>query len=201
MRCLSIVLLSAVVFASSGCMYCENGLCSPGEPEAFFDPVLLGEWDWINPNPQEGGDGRFKVERDDPASKAYRVSSMPLDNSGKPDPESLVIRAYLTKSGDSLFLDTILPPEPGRKREGPSHFLWRVEIKKSEMTLQPLSEKFVKDHPDAIRRTVVKTSYPLGIEAVMVTITATTRELGDFVREHARDDAAWDEPHGVLRHR
>src|SRR5262245_48756070 len=78
MRCSLIVLLSALIGGSQGCMTFQNGLCTPGESGAIFDPILLGEWTPIDPKLQVGEEGYFKVERDDSVSKAYRVSAISL---------------------------------------------------------------------------------------------------------------------------
>ncbi len=119
---------------------------------------------------------------------------MPED--GKPAVEPLVFKAYLTRLGDSLFLDTIMPPDRGDRDKGPRHLIWIVEIKHPELTVRHLSEDFIAAHPNSISRVV--TSSPLGIKQLKV--TATTRELGDYVSKHARNDAAWMRP-GRLRHR
>jgi hypothetical protein len=65
--------------------------------------------------------------------------------------------------------------------------------------VRALSEDFIKGHPDSLPHSVTRSL--LGLESV--TVTATTRELGDFVREHARDDAAWMGPEElkIFRHR
>ncbi len=64
MRCQLLALLSVLVWCSPGCMRCEHGLCSPGEPEAIFDSALLGEWTPIDPEPEDR-DVCLKVERDE----------------------------------------------------------------------------------------------------------------------------------------
>jgi len=177
-------------------MTCQNGLCSPGEPEAIFDPDLLGEWTAIDPKPQKGEEGYFKVERDAAGSKAYRVSVISLTD-GRRAREPYVFKAYLSKLGDSFFLDAVSAPKPGRQKEAPKHDIWRIKIKMPEITVWALSEEFVKGHPNAIPSEVA--SSPLGIESVLV--TATTRELSDFVREYAHNEAAWNGARLVLRHR
>lgn len=194
MRCLSIAFVSAIIPMLSGCMYCENGLCSPGEQEAIFDPSLLGEWVPVNPKPEKGEEGYFKVERDDPASNAYRITAITFAAAGKPKVDPFVFKAYLGKFGEFLFFDVLLTPEPGRRGESPRHEIWSAEIKMPEVTVRALSEDFIKRHPDSLRRTVERS--PLGLDAV--TVTATTRQLADFVRKHARDDAVWGKP-AVLR--
>jgi len=177
-------------------MSCQNGLCTLGEPEAIFDPALLGEWTPSDPKPHEGEEGYFKVERDDPSSKAYRISAITFSN-GNQTRNPYVFRAYVTKFGSSFFLDAVLPPEQDRQKEFPRHGIWRIDFKMPEMTIRPLSREFVKDHPSAIRRTVENS--PLGIESV--TVTATTRELGEFVRKNAHEEAPWKKDGLVLRHR
>jgi len=194
MRSSLMVLVSTLLWASPGCMTSENGLCSPGEPEATFDPAMLGEW--IDSRPQEKGtEGYYKVERDDPASKAYRVTAISEDADGKQTAKPLVMKVYLTKFGDSHFLDVICPPEPGRQEEGPSHFIWKVKIKMPEVTLRLLSQDYVKVHPGEIRHTV-KIS-PLGGQSMR--LIATPGELREFVRGHDHDDAAWERPWVFLR--
>jgi hypothetical protein len=54
MRCALFVLMFALIGGSQGCATCQNGLCSPDESEAIFDPALLGEWAPLQPKPQEG---------------------------------------------------------------------------------------------------------------------------------------------------
>jgi len=193
MRCRLLGLLSVLVWCSPGCMRCEHGLCSPGEPEAIFDSALLGEWTAIDPKHEER-DVYLKDERDEPASKAYQVSALG-SGKGKQTRDPDFFRVYLTKFGDSYFLDEIMPPAQGSRRV--SHGIWKIEIKMPEMTIRPLSKEFVKDHPSEIHRNVEKTL--IGIE--VVTVTGTTQELGDFVRKYAHTDAAWTEGKIVLRHR
>ena len=173
----------------------QNGLCSPGEPEAIFDAAMLGEW--VAPEAPKGMEGYYKVERDSPASKAYRVTLVSTGDDGKPSGKPYIIKAYLVKFGKSFFLDAVCPPEPGEREGSPSHFILRVETKMPEMTVRSLNEEFVKEHPDEIRRTVKKS--PLGFESE--TVTATTQELSLFVRDHAHDGRAWKEQGLVLRHR
>jgi len=195
MRHALVILLSPLFLCSAGCMTCHNGLCSPNEPEAIFDRNLLGEWAPIDPKPRKGDEGYFKVERDDPNSSAYRVSIISVTGA-RESGEPAVFKAYLTKLGDSFFLDAIDLLRPESQRGLPRHAILKIDIKMPEITIWALSEDFVRGHPDAIRSKVERSW--LGFEKVLV--TATTGELRDFLREHAHKPAAWREPKMVLRH-
>jgi hypothetical protein len=196
MRHLSSIVLLAFAFACTGCVYCENGLCSPGESEAVFDGALLGEWVPVEPKPEKGQEFYLQIVRDAPTSKAYRITVVgPAET--KPAVAPLTFRAYQTKLGNAWFLDAVLPPDPGSGLGYTHHLILSVDMKIPELIARPLSERFVKAHPDALPRTLTGNS--LGIEFTKV--TATTRELRDFVRNHATNDAAWDGPGVKLRHR
>jgi hypothetical protein len=198
MRCRLIILLSLVFWCSSGCMTCQNGLCSPGEPEAILDRNLLGEWAPIDPKPRKEEEGYFKVKRSDPNSKLYRVSAISLNDGGKGrEPQVHEAEAYLTKFGDSLFLDVSEPAKPGRQSRATRHYIFKIEIKMPEITIWGLSEDFVRGHPDVVPSKVERSL--LGIESVFV--TATSKQLGDFVRGNAHVAAAWTKSELVLRHR
>jgi hypothetical protein len=157
MRGLSIVLLSLVALTAPGCLSSENGLCSPDEKEAIFEPDLVGEWDAPKDafgEKEEGG--YFKVERDDPASKAYRITLYGKD--GKQDRQAGLqdhgqsIQAYLVRLGDSLFLDVLMPRDENQPKTMPpiAHFFYLVEPKKTEVGLRMPNVHFTEAHPELL---------------------------------------------------
>jgi hypothetical protein len=178
----------------SGCMKVENGLGSPDETDAIFNPELVGEWTFPEQRPEE--QKYISAERDAPGSKAYRVTLGERDKDGRPVGTPIVCKVFLVKLGDTFFLDALPPAEQGA-REQLGHFLMRAELRPGEIGLRGLSEEFVKEHPQTLRRTLEKGF--LGLERVRV--TATRAELTGFARQHARDEAAWNSPEQVLRHR
>ena len=197
MRWFFIVILSSAVCTGSGCAYCENGLCSPGAPEAILEPAHEGNWDFIDPKPQRGEECYVKVERDSLDAKAYRFTLIPLAAGAKQADAPSAVRAYLTKVGDALVLDQIEPPsESAARRKSPRHFIWKLEIKEREMGVRSLSEKFIKEHPTLLPHSAERSLLGL-LESIRV--TATTRELRSFVRTQARNDSAWTEPFRLRR--
>ncbi len=89
-------------------------------------------------------EGYFKVERDDPASKAYRITGITLPVDGKEVAKPFVIKIYLVKLGEALFLDVIVPPDDWDRDKNPKHHIYIIEIKKDELALRVLDEDFVK---------------------------------------------------------
>jgi hypothetical protein len=197
MRRFSIALLFAILLASPGCMNCENGLTTPGEKEATFDPALLGEWEFFDPKPEKGMEGYFKVERDDRASKAYRVTAITLPVEGKEVAKPAVVKVYLARLGEFTFLDAFEPPDSGGRDRNPNHFIFIIDIKKDELSLRALDEDFIKVHPELPR--LLETNKLLGIK--LVKVTATTPEMLDFIGKHASDNKAWKGPASRLKRR
>ena len=191
-----LILLSALVLAAPGCISSENGLSSPDEKEAVFNPELLGRWDTIDPKPEaHEPECHYLVERDDPKSKVYRISLITLPPNSKKAVPQLVIKALLVKLGDTLFLDILSASEPGKKEER-GHYFWKLEIKKEELVSCPLDQEFLTAHPDLLRQSVAGTGFFRTSKVV-----ATTQELRDFGVKHANDDTVWKKPGWKLRPR
>jgi len=177
---------------SAGCMTSQNGLCAPDEHDTTFEPILLGDWE----STTEKG-GFFRVERPRPDSNAYRITAI-KEGTGKPE-APFVVEGHLIKLGDRLFADFVpLTREPGAKEVDDRHFIMRVASLTPQLMMQPLSDDYIKSHPKELPHVTEKLRF--GFDGV-TTVTATTRELRDFVLRHAGDEAVWEETMGGLRRR
>jgi hypothetical protein len=75
----------------------------------------------------------------------------------------------------------MLPGEPPRA----AHLISRLRMKKDAFTLDDISVEYLKKNPSKLRHNIG------GWLKDCAEITATTAELRAFVRENARNDAAW----------
>ena len=195
MKRLSLLLLTAFVSWLPGCATSENGLCLAGERDAIFDPALLGEWlVFYHPYTEDRSVPVriYKVERDRPESKAYRITLI----AKKPgDGAAADGKAYLTKLGDSHFADFVADFQV-EGAHAQIHWIMKMEPGPGEVRLRPLSSKFIKRHPGSLRHVLKK-----GLPFEMIEVTASTQELIDFARRNARDDEAWLNPGFLLKRR
>jgi len=176
----------------SGCVSSQNGLYSHDEYDATFDPTLLGDW---GSTTEEGG--FFRVERLRPDSNAYRITAVKAGPAKPEDP--FVMEGHLVKLGDRLFGDFVsLTREPGAEKVDDRHLVMRVARLTPDLMLQPISIAYLQAHPEELPDHAAKLRFGIVGET---TITATTRELRDFVLRHADDEAVWEEVRGGLRRR
>ena len=153
----SVVLLSLVVLTASGCTHAENGLISPDEREAVFEPDLVGVWETTRTDRviQETNKTYLKVERDHPGSKAYRVTECGED--GKPTPLTPGqppnhFQAYVVRIGDDLFLDIpmVFDESQQRSRQMEAHFFYGLKWKKNEIVVSALDLEYVAGHRELL---------------------------------------------------
>ena len=160
MRYRSALWLSLVLLTASGCIQAENGLISPDEREAVFEPDLVGHWETTHTDSilQETNKTYLKVERDHPGSKAYRVTECGED--GKPvliapgQPPKVTFRAFLVRLDGNLFLDIPITtsvfeshPESGQQKY---HFIFRMSQTNDQMVLRGLQRDYLFDHPESL---------------------------------------------------
>ena len=149
------------------------------ENELVFKPSLLGTW------AEEGGGVSYEFIKNDSSSYTmiYTEDSIPSD-----------FTAHLTKIGDHLFLD-LLPEEPECGNDFhkgyliSAHSFYKVSLEKNVLRLDGLAIDWLSDlYQDG--KTELRREILQGDDFVL---TASTKELQEFVLKYAENDSAFPE--------
>lgn len=150
------------------------------EKDAFFEQKLLGCW-------TDGKDTWKFQKAADP--NAYSLTMTKKGDLGKFD-------AHLVKIENMIFMD-LFPQKPDLKTNDfyklhllPAHTFIKVEQIEPKLTLSVMDPETIKEmlenDPNIIKHEI--------LDDKRIVLTASTKELQDFLKEHADDKGLFGEP-------
>lgn len=183
MKSKSLAVLTLISLFLVGCIPSLHPLYT--ENDLVFEPSLLGNW------VEKGGEVSYEFITNDSSSYTmiYTEDSIPSK-----------FTAYLTNVGDHLFLD-LLPEKPECGNEFhkeyliPTHSFFKVSIEKDVLTLDGLDVDWFRDlyqeGKTELSREVIQ-----GYDFVL---TASTKELREFVLKYAENESAFPKGEKAFR--
>ena len=183
MKTKSLAILSLVSLFLVGCIPSLHPLYT--ENELVYEPSLLGIWT------EEGGGISYEFIKNDSSSYTmiYTEDSIPSD-----------FTAHLLKLGDNLFLN-LQPDEPECGNEFhkgyliAAHSFYKVSLKKDVLRLDGLDIDWLRglyrNGKTELSREILQ-----GDEFVL---TASTKELQEFVLEYAKNEDAFPKGDNAFR--
>ena len=183
MKTKSLTILSLVSLFLVGCIPSLHPLYT--ENELVYEPSLLGIWT------EEGGGISYEFIKNDSSSYTmiYTEDSIPSD-----------FTAHLLKLGDNLFLN-LQPDEPECGNEFhkgyliAAHSFYKVSLKKDVLRLDGLDIDWLRglyrNGKTELSREILQ-----GDEFVL---TASTKELQEFVLEYAKNEDAFPKGDNAFR--
>jgi hypothetical protein len=160
------------------------------EKDLVFEPGLVGVW-----AEKEDSEETWAFEKS--GEKAYKLIYTQDGKTGE-------FKVHLLKLGDTLFLD-LYPDDEGLARLNRNDFYWShwlpthtfAKVRQIEPTLQmsflngDWLEKSVEKNPKAIRHE--------RIDGDRIVLTASTKELQEFVNKHSKQAFGESEPSNLKR--
>jgi hypothetical protein len=187
-RILSILLMVAVLVALPACwvfsvepFYEEEGFSSHPDPDLIFDPTLMGSWGqldndclWI-----------LTISGDE---KSYGLKMAPAPEC-KRDEKATEYVAHMVKVGNSRMLDVQPMPDEVCDLCMSLHTVFLVSREGDVLNFIPLDPEWlsqaITDKKVTLARLESHRMFP------PVTLTASSKELKEFVRKYADDKAAF----------
>ena len=171
MRYLIFSTLALTMFFVAGCgpALSLHPLCT--NEEVIFDPALVGRWEttsdekWI-----------FRQMEENLYNVTVRFDSR----------DSLVLEGRLVQLGDYTFMD-VTSGEPDVENLNilaiPVHVFLRLSLEGDSLGIAYLDDSWLRENSGLIKHEVV--------DKQGIILTASTRELQDFVLKHAEDEEAF----------
>jgi len=163
----SVVTLMTLVVAGCGPALSLRPLCT--DEEVIFNPALVGRWkcrsdDWI-----------FRQMEDN----LYNLTIIFSIN------DSLILEGRLLKLGNFTFMDvTSRIPDVENLFAIPVHAFLRLSLESDSLGIAYLDDSFLDENSELIKHEVV--------DEHGIILTASTKELQDFVLKYAEDEKAFD---------
>jgi hypothetical protein len=189
--------LCVALMLLAGCIRSLHPIYTPAD--VVFNEDLIGTW-------RQSGDPttwQFTKAKKGDAKRAYRL--VLTDSEGRPG----TFLAHLVKLDDHLFLD-LFPMAPKVANNGlyrfhfqRVHTFMRFELDGDSLHLTSMKpgwlEEYLKKNPDALPHTFVTTTGRPVQEGEdpgsgQLLLTASTAELQQFLRKHAKTKEAFTEP-------
>ena len=183
--CLGTVVLLAGCVARSLHPFCT-------EQNLVFESALIGTWE--QDADMSGGLGTWTFEQSGP--KVYRLTIAEGDDKGQ-------FEAHLFMLSSRTYMD-LFPDEQEPEWKDvhllyalhvlPVHTVWRVWLEGDDLRLATLD-------PEWLKQQLEDASEPLSHELCEeeVLLTASTREVQQFLRSQADNSGAWGEPCALRR--
>ena len=154
------------------------------------DPILLAPLagTWVS----EDGKDKFTFKADEPNTK-YDVTCVSEKGTG-------LIEARLLRLGQQIFLDTTVNDLPDTKNEYPKFHLVPVHLF-TKISIEGDVLRYTTLNMEWIKKGVEQNKLVIRHETVndTVLLTASTKELQEFVRAHADEKDAFQEPKELHR--
>jgi len=163
----SIIALTMFFVGGCGPALSLHPLCT--NEEVIFDPALVGQWEttsdenWV-----------FRKMEDN----HYNVT-LKFDRS-----DSLVLEGRLLRLGDYTFMDVTSGEQVGDNLLViPAHVFLRLSLEGDSLGIAYLDDSWLRKNSDLIKHEV--------LDKHGIVLTASTKELQDFVMKHAEDEKAF----------
>jgi hypothetical protein len=184
LRIAKTLLVLAGLVALSGCwvtsvnpLY-EDKFVSKPDPDLIFDQNLVGTWGFDD----EDCPGTLKIEAEE---GAYDLTMTPSPQC-KRDEKILKYEGHLVKLDSHVFLDLAPQQEEVCVMCLPLRQFFLVKIERNSLALTPIDYDWLKKSIE--QKTVIIQTVPDRPEIVL---TASSKELKDFVRKYADDKSAF----------
>jgi len=183
----NLLLIFGVLLA--GCVPSLHPLYTP--KEVVYDPKLIGIW--ADSNSSDSGTWEFRAAEPNSYTMIYTDKDKKVGTFG----------VHLVKIDEMLFLD-LFPTDPNLPQNGfyqlhllPVHTFMKVDQIEPALKLRFMDvDKFTKrleKNPALLKHEVLKDG-----EAKIV-LTASTKELQEFMRKHAKDEGVFGEASDMKR--
>ena len=184
----NLLLVFGVLLA--GCVPSLHPLYTP--KEVVYDPKLIGIW--ADSNSSDSGTWEFRAAEPNSYTMIYTDKDKKVGTFG----------VHLVKIDEMLFLD-LFPTDPNLPQNGfyqlhllPVHTFMKVDQIEPTLELRFMeADKFTKrleKHPILLKHEVLQE----GSEKKFI-LTASTKELQEFMRKHAGDKDVFGEPSNMKR--
>lgn len=151
--------------------------------DVTFDPALLGTWS----DPVDTSATKETWTFTKQEAQSYRLEI-------RGDNKTNAFGAHLFTLSGAKFLDAL--PCERHEYNTPAHLLLRVTSLQPQLEMHVLNyewlAKLLEKNPKALRHIVVPKS-SCSEDGEMLTLTAETKELQQFIRKHLNDTNAWSE--------
>lgn len=184
MKQLMLVIVCAVAAVMFGCVPSLQTLYSEK------DPILLAPLagTWVS----EDGKDKFTFKANEQEIK-YEIICVDEKGTGK-------LEARLLRIGKHLFLDTTVNDLPDVKNDYPKFHLLPAHLF-TKVSIEGDVLRYATLHIEWLKKGIEQKKITLRHEAVddMIVLTAPTKELQDFIRAHADEKDAFQEPKELRR--
>ena len=159
------------------------------QKELVFEPALIGVWERVVEEDEWEWRETLPLTFEQGEGKTYRMSV------GEGE-EPATFEVHLVKLGDNMFLDFF--PDPPEEWVGayaghvvPVHSFWRMWLEGDELRIAWLNIEWLDEQ---IEQGKVAVKHEREEEATALLLTADTKDLQQFLLEHADDPEAFPVP-------
>ena len=174
----------------AGCVPSLHPLYTP--KDVVYDPKLIGAWS--DPNSSDSGTWEFRASEPNSYTMVYTDK----------DKKTGSFSVHLVKLDGTLFLD-VFPNDPNLPQNGfyqmhllPAHTFMKVDQIEPNLKLRLMDvDKFTKrleKYPALLKHEILEQG-----SDKRVVLTASTKELQEFMRKHAGDKDVFGEPSNMKR--
>jgi hypothetical protein len=174
MRYLIFSIVALIMFFVVGCGPALSLHPLYTDKDVIFNPALVGRWG-------EGGDDNWIFRQKD--DNIYNVTLKFTSSSSSND--SLVLEGRLLQLGNDMFMDvTSKESDVENLLAIPVHGFLRLSLEGDSLGIAYLDDSWLEKNSDLIKHEVV--------DKHGILLTASTKELQDFVLKHAEDKEAFE---------
>ena len=171
MRYIMFSIISLIIFLIVGCVPALSLHPLYTEKDVIFNPALVGRWETISDK-----NWIFRQMEDNFYNVTLKFNSS----------DSLVLEGRLLQLGNYMFMD-VASGKPDVENLNllaiPAHVFLRLSLEGDSLGIAYLDDSWLDENSDLIKHEV--------IDEHGIILTASTRELQDFVMKHAEDEKAF----------
>jgi hypothetical protein len=179
-------LFFVIAITVAGCVPSLHPLYT--DKDVVYDPKLIGVWS--DPNSKDTGTWEFRAAEPNNYKMIYTDKDKAAGTFG----------VYLVRIDEMLFLD-LFPIDPNLPQNGfyqlhliPAHTFMKVDQIEPTLKLRFMDSDIFEKKPDLLKHEVLDHE-----GSKKLVLTASTKELQEFMRKHANDKDVFGEPSNMKR--